>query len=187
MLEVEHSNHSGWNDVKIMEEVHRLYTERTTKKFELDHWYEMLKDQPKWRAICDLPKSGSGSSKRFNLDTEETENEGVGGSERPEGRKAAKRRMKNMANNAAVDRVTTELQQIKSVNNDMNDMFKDFIITVKQEKAQKIMIREMKLMREEERIMMIDTSTMSPEQAAYYEQRKADIIARRSGHSSSHQ
>ena len=49
------------------------------------------------------------------------------------------------------------------------------------------MMREIKLMREEERIMMIDTSTMSPEQAAYYEQRKADIIARRSGQLSSHQ
>jgi len=47
MLEVECSNLSGWNDAKILQEAHRLYIERTMKKFELEHWYEMLKDQPK--------------------------------------------------------------------------------------------------------------------------------------------
>jgi len=59
MVEVEHSNHSGWNDAKILQETHRLYTELTAKKFELKHRYEMLKDQLKWRAICDPPKSES--------------------------------------------------------------------------------------------------------------------------------
>jgi len=87
MLEVERSNHSGWNDVKIVQEAHRLYIERTSKKFELEHWYEMLNDQPKWQAICDPPKSGSGSSKRSKPDTEEARDESVGGGERPEGRK----------------------------------------------------------------------------------------------------
>jgi len=48
-------------------------------------------------------------------------------------------------------------------------------------------MRELKLRREEDRIMMIDTSTMTLEQAAYYEQRKAEIMQRRLGHSSSHQ
>jgi len=63
MLEVERSNHNGWNDAKILQEAQRLYTEHTGKKFELEHWCEMLKDQPKWRAICDPSKSGSGTSK----------------------------------------------------------------------------------------------------------------------------
>jgi len=112
-----------------------LYTERTGKKFELEHWYKMLKNQPKWRAICDPPKSGSRLSKRSNPDTEEAEDEGVGGSERPDGWKVAKRRMKEKANNTIVDLVTTELKEIKSANTNMNEMFKDFIITAKQEKA----------------------------------------------------
>ena len=47
MLEVERSNHSGWNDAKILEEAHRLYTESTGKKFELEYWYKRLKDQLK--------------------------------------------------------------------------------------------------------------------------------------------
>ena len=77
----------------ILEPAHKLYKERMRKKFDLEHWYEMLKDQPKWRAICYPPKSGSGSSERSHPDTEEAGEEGAGGSERPEGRKAAKRRL----------------------------------------------------------------------------------------------
>ena len=78
------SNHSGWNDSKILHETYRLYTERIGKKFELEHWCEMHKGQPKWTAICDIPKSGPGSSKRSNLDTEEAGDEGFGGCERLE-------------------------------------------------------------------------------------------------------
>jgi len=75
------------------------------------------------------------------------------------------------------------LKDIKSTNADMNEIFKEFMITTKQEKTQKIMMREAKLRREEERIMMVDTSTMTPEQAAYYEQLKSEIMQRRFGSS----
>ena len=91
--------------------------------------------------------------------------------------------MKQKANNTIVDLVTTELKDIKSTNADMNEIFKEFMITTKQEKAQKIMMREAKLRREEERIMMVDTSTMTPEQAVYYEQLKSEIMQRRFGSS----
>ena len=109
MLEMKRSSHSGWNDAKILEETHRLYTQRTEKKFELEHWYEMLKDQPKWRAICDLRKSGLGLSKRSNPDTEEVGDESMGGSERPKGRKVVKRMLKEKANNTIISLVTPQL------------------------------------------------------------------------------
>ena len=66
-------------------------------------------------------------------------------------------------------------------------MFKEFIITAKQDKAQKMMMREAKMRREEDRIIMIDASTMTPQQVSYYKQRKAKIMQRRYGSSSSHQ
>ena len=47
----------------ILEAVHKLYKEHMGKKFDLEHWYEMLKDQLKWRAICDPPKSRLDSPK----------------------------------------------------------------------------------------------------------------------------
>ena len=91
--------------------------------------------------------------------------------------------MKQKANNTIADRVTTALKDIKSTNADMNEIFKEFMITTKQEKTQKIMMREAKLRREEERLMIVDTSTMTPEQAAYYEQLKSKIMQRRFGSS----
>ena len=39
--------------------------------------------------------------------------------------------MKQKANDTVVDLVTTELKEIKTANIDMNEMFKDFIITAK--------------------------------------------------------
>jgi len=47
LLELEHSNQSGWNDNMIIEYAQKLFTERIRKRFDLDHWYDMLKDQPK--------------------------------------------------------------------------------------------------------------------------------------------
>ena len=37
MLEVKPSNHSGWNDAKILEDAHKLCTPHTGNKFELEH------------------------------------------------------------------------------------------------------------------------------------------------------
>jgi len=89
--------------------------------------------------------------------------------------------------NTVVNLVTTELKEIKTANTDMNEMFKKFFITAKQEMSQKMMMREAKIRREDHRIMIIDTSTMDPQQASYYEQRKAEILQRRYGSSLSHQ
>ena len=93
LLEIERLNESGSNEVRILEKAHELYKKRMGKKFELEHWYAMLKYQPKWKKICDPTETGSGS-KRSNLDNVEEGNEVAGGSERPEGRKVAKRKSK---------------------------------------------------------------------------------------------
>ena len=37
MSEVERTNQSGWNEVMILEEAHKLFKERTGKKFDLEH------------------------------------------------------------------------------------------------------------------------------------------------------
>ena len=50
-----------------------------------------------------------------------------------------------------------------------------------------MMMREEKLRAQEDRIIMMDTSMMTPEQVAYVEQRRADIMKRRSRQSSSSQ
>jgi len=67
----------------------------------------MLKDQPKWRMTHDPPNSASGSSKRSNPKTKDAGNKAVGRSQRPKGRKAVKRRIKEKDNNIVVDLVTS--------------------------------------------------------------------------------
>ena len=44
----------------------------------------------------------------------------------------------------------------------MNEIFKYYITLVREEKAQKMMMREEKLRAQEHRIMMMDTSMLSP-------------------------
>jgi len=91
LLEIERLNESGSNKVRILEKIHELYEKRMGKKFEFGHWYTMLKDQPKWKQICDPTETVSGS-RGSNPDNVEEGDEVAGGSEQPEGRKAAKRR-----------------------------------------------------------------------------------------------
>ena len=62
----------------------------------------------------------------------------------------------------------------------MNEMFKDYITLAREEKAQRMMMREEKLRVQENKIMIMDTSMLSPKHAAYYEERRAHIMRRRS-------
>lgn len=133
-----------------------------------------------------LGNFGSGSSKRSCPNTEEAVDEDVGGIARPERRKAAKRRLKEKANNTIVDLVT-KLKELRSSNSEMSKMFQDWFSVIKEERNQKMMMRERKLMLKEDRIMMMDTSAMTPEQKTYYEQRRTEIMQRRSRQSSSTQ
>ena len=44
----------------------------------------------------------------------------MGGSERPEGRKVGKRRLREEANNSDIDLVTTQLKELSSSNSDIS-------------------------------------------------------------------
>jgi len=89
-----------------------MLTERRGKRFDLDHWYDMLNLQPKWKTPCNRTTNlGSGSSKRSNSKAEEGDNQTVNATETPqeerlEQRKAAKRRLKEKANNNIIDVIT---------------------------------------------------------------------------------
>jgi len=88
-LEIERLNENESNEVRILEKTHELYKKHIGKKFEFEHWYAMLKDQPNWKKICDPTETGSGL-KRSKPNNVEGSDEVAGGSERPEGRKATK-------------------------------------------------------------------------------------------------
>ena len=66
----------------IIEHAKKLFTECI--KFDLDHWYDMFKDQPK-RKTPHTPTTnvGSGSSKRLHSKVEDGDNETVAPTETP--------------------------------------------------------------------------------------------------------
>jgi len=71
------------------------------KKLDFDNWYEMEKDQPKWKKSCDPTQIGLGL-KRSNPNCVGQREEGEGGSERPKARKDPKRKSRQKANNTIV-------------------------------------------------------------------------------------
>ena len=178
----------------IVEHAHKLYKDRFGKRFECEHWYDMLKDQPKWRRPRNPTTTvGSGSSKRTHSEAEEGDDDTVAptetpeeGAQRPEGRKAAKRRIKDKATNNIIDIVTKQMNEMSSSSGVVENAFLKFMDRASDEKAHKQMIREekIKLERErlkldEDRIMTMDTSAMAPEQVAYIQLRRAEILNKR--------
>jgi len=82
----------------------------------------MLKDQCKWKKNCDLAKLGS--LKRFNPDSEEQGDEGMGVSGRPEGRKAVQRKGREKPNNTIVDLVTNHFKELSTNNTKLMQIFR---------------------------------------------------------------
>ena len=88
----------------------------------MERWYDILKDQLKWRTPRNPTTNvGSGSSKRSHLEAEEGDDDTVAptetpeeGAQRPEGRKAAKRRLKEKASNNIIDIVTKQMNEMSS-------------------------------------------------------------------------
>jgi len=67
------------------------------------------------------------------------------------------------------------MKGLRSSNTDTSQVFKDFIKTSKKG----MLIKEQKLRFHEDRIIMMDTSTMTAKQGDYIEQRRVEIMQRR--------
>ena len=122
---------SGTNEDDIIQNAHNIYEYRTGKRFNLMHWWHLLKDQSKWKSECD--QSLQASSKRLrinelgshsqsaspgtpstpatpiNHDSDETPTFVSGGIVQPMGQKAAKRKAKVQANDPVGDVLSKEL------------------------------------------------------------------------------
>jgi len=78
--------------------------------------------------VCDPTEIGSGSgSKRSNPDSVENGDEVTGGSQRPEGRKAANRNSKQKASNTVVEMVSTHFKDYNTTNNDSAQSLKGLV------------------------------------------------------------
>ena len=66
----------------------------------------------------------------------------------------------------------------------VGNAFLKFIDQASEDKSHKKMIREEKLKLQQDRIMTMDTSSMTPDQVAYIQQRRAEILKKTLGDSS---
>ena len=100
MDEMEHNNVSRSSMEDIMNSTHETFLKRMARKFDLEQWYYLLKNQPKWRRFRDTLDGGQSKRQKVNEmggysspsthADEELEVE-IDGTVRPIGRKVAKR------------------------------------------------------------------------------------------------
>lgn len=89
---------SGQSEDQLMEKVHEKYkvVAKTKRPFPLEHWWKMVKKQPKWRRLYTLEEmnkrnklDAAGAYSSSNQETEAEEE-----TKRPQGQKAAKAQRK---------------------------------------------------------------------------------------------
>lgn len=211
MDQMERNNVSGSNIEDIMNRAHETFLKRVGRKFDLEHWYYMLKDQPKWRIFCDTLDEGQ--SKRLKVNEMggysspstpveedlEVENDGT---VRPIGRKAAKRKLQQKATNALVDLVINHLSTLGATANEKVKIFRNLVTVVgkkataaqeavrirdeaekRKEKRAEVEMRKQALKERQydDQIILMDLSTLSEEDAAYFTMMKEEIRQKRMG------
>jgi len=133
-----------------MQKAQHLYIDMGDKPFDLMHWWVLLKDQPKWEVNCD--QSADVATKRLRINevggytesdtsstsgtlgtptifaSEDTPIEEAGGLICPIGRKAAKRKAKEIAHDSVLDVVTNELSTLGTTNVKNSTMWERYVI-----------------------------------------------------------
>jgi hypothetical protein len=86
-------NKSGYSDNQILEEAQQMYQNKHSKRFQLVHWWNILRNEPKWCTHA----AQSEKEKNKSIDVDATDDKDV---PRPMGREAAKaeRKGKRKAN-----------------------------------------------------------------------------------------
>lgn len=213
MDEMERNNVSESSMEDIVNRAHEMFLKRVGRKFDLEHWYYLLKNQPKWRTFRDTLDGGQSKRSKVNEmggysspstpADEEVEVE-VDGVVRPIGRKAAKRKLHQNANNVVVDLVTSHFATMGSTANEKVEIFRNLVTIVDKKAAaaqetvhlrdeaqkRKDIKTELELRKQalkerqyDDQIMLMDLSSLSEEDAAYFRMMKAEIRQKRMGKS----
>jgi len=57
---------SGTSMEDVLSYAHELRVKQPGKKFELEHWWRLLHDHPKWRSYCNPSQGGSSKPSKIN-------------------------------------------------------------------------------------------------------------------------
>jgi hypothetical protein len=169
-----------------------MYASVVGKRFHLEHCWVILKKEPKWQfERASLHQKSNKKQKNYGNASPATSTPSTADSvflgedsdtfvyqNRPIGQKAAKEQLRRRQGKEkdGETSVSTRLQQ-------MNETFVD--IEEKKDKDRKIMLEQNALLlkqkqeKQEMEIMKMDTSTLNPMAAAYFEEKMMEILAKR--------
>jgi hypothetical protein len=160
-----------------------MYASCVGKRFQLEHCWVILRKEPKWQ--FEHASLTSSAPSTFDSVSLGEDSEPLIYQDRPIGQKAAKERLKRKQEKDKVGEttVTNLLQQ-----------FRDTLVEIEDQKKQdrKIMLeqqtmmiqqsqekQELDMIEKEEQIMKMDISNLNPISAAYFQNRKLEIMQKR--------
>ncbi|XP_050208302.1 glutathione S-transferase T3-like [Mercurialis annua] len=193
--QIESRNQSGINEQDKIANAKLLYQELNKNKFQYEHCWNILRFQPKWLEDCEKKKPAKKKDKiHVNTSAAETEvnlgDDHITGTnfvdlERPPGRKAEKekRKQREMENNSS-DSYINILQEIREEKKQFNEKKLDLFEKVYVQGQERLAYEQEKLrleqLKEDERIMAIDTTGMSEVLTSFYVRCQSEIIERKS-------
>jgi hypothetical protein len=173
-----------------------MYASCVGKRFQLEHCWVILRKEPKWQFECVSQHQRSNKKQKGHVNASPAsstpstpdsvslgeDSEQLIYQDRPIGQKAAKERLKRRQGKDKVEDVTlTNLLQ----------QFRDILVEIEDQKKQnrKIMLEQQAMMiqqsqekkeldriEKEEQIMKMDISNLDPISAAYFQNRKLEIM-----------
>ncbi|XP_028100918.1 uncharacterized protein LOC114300232 [Camellia sinensis] len=178
--QIEALHQSGVNEQDKIGKTKIMYQEVNKTSFQFEHCWKVLRDQPKWFDQCQKKKS-----KRIRNDPTSSPSipelinlakDDISPLERPMGRKAEKKQLKKAKNHDSCSPIVDLLNEMKEEIKRGTEKKLELLQKSYHIHASRVRTEQLK---EEERIMMIDTSEMSPMQQEYYRLRQLKIIESR--------
>ncbi|KAL9365124.1 hypothetical protein Peur_042997 [Populus x canadensis] len=199
VTQIENRQQSGMTEESRINDARQMYASCVGKRFQLEHCWVILRKEPKWQFERASQHQRSNKKQKSHVNASSTssapstpdsvnlgeDSEPLIYQDRPIGQKAAKERLKRKQGKDKVGEttVTNILQQ-----------FRDTLVEIEDQKKQdrKIMLEQQAMMiqqsqekqeldriEKEEQIMKMDISNLDPISAAYFQNRKLEIMQNR--------
>ncbi|XP_050229508.1 glutathione S-transferase T3-like [Mercurialis annua] len=193
--QIESRNQSGINEQDKIANAKILFRELNKGKFQFEHCWNILRFQPKWLEDCEKKKPVKKKDKihinnpaetGLNLGDDNMTGTNFVDLERPPGRKAEKEKRKRKhreMENESSDSYINILQEMREEKKQFNEKKLDLFEKVYVQGQERLIYEQEKLrleqLKEEERIMTIDTTGMSEVVANFYVRCQSEIIERK--------
>ncbi|GMP25665.1 hypothetical protein CsSME_00002423 [Camellia sinensis var. sinensis] len=201
--QIESTHQSGVTELEKIYKARLMYQEFQKTSFQFEHCWNVLRCEPKWLEECEKKKpkrskastSSPSTPESIHLGEDDISHDTFVELERPLGTKAEKEQLnkqqiKNCASSNFVGLLNKIMEEKKKVNEKEMEILEQACLQeqeqnhIKHEIEQKRLCIEqeklqMERLKEEERIIMMDTSGLSPMQKEYYHYRQMEILESR--------